>query len=208
MNKWGIDIFVVGGENASIPYIHPSKPSDMSMVLLNFIFSPMPKIHINGRSSGHNSSQELDELRTSYDTSSSLMGIGRSTIAIITPTNTMYSEYSFCGIVLLIICDWFALVIMIAIRDDRSWKLKKVIFFTIVDLNVHRCTYILKSNFRVTFTNAKLSNWCNVQQVNLYLILFIIKNHISTKSCMYKLKLSTRCFELVRLSENKNCILD
>lgn len=139
---------------------------------------------------------------------------GRSTIAIITHTNTMYSEYSFFWIVLLIICGWFALVIMIAIREERQWKLKKVIFFTIVDLNVHRCTYILKSNFRVTFTNTKLSNWCNVQQVNLYLILFIIKNHISTKSCMYKLKLSTRCFELVQwkwkssLSENKNCILD
>lgn len=79
----------------------------------------MPKIHINGRSSSHNSSQELDELGTSYDTSSSLMVTGRSTIAIITPTNTMYSEYSFCAIVLLIICGWFALVIMIEIREDR-----------------------------------------------------------------------------------------
>lgn len=126
MNKWGIDIFVFGGENAFSPT--PVNPVICGLYCLIFIFSTMFQIHINGRSSSHNSSQELDELGTSYDTSSSLMVTGRSTIAIITPTNTMYSEYSFCGIVLLIICGWFALVMMIAIREDRYKSPRKSFF--------------------------------------------------------------------------------
>lgn len=85
----------------------------------------MPEIQINGRSSSHNSSLELDEFGTSYDTSSSLMVTVRSqnsTISISTPTNTMDSENSFNGIVLLITCFWFALVFMIAIG---VWLVRK-----------------------------------------------------------------------------------
>lgn len=94
--------------------------------LFFFIFRTMPEIHINGRSS--NSSLELDELGTSYVTGSSLLVPPESynlSTAISTPTNTMDTGNSFCGIVFLIICFWFALVIMIAIGIWLVRKRKK-----------------------------------------------------------------------------------
>lgn len=82
------------------------------------IFSTMPEIYINGRSSSHNSSLEIDDFGTSYDTSSGLLftaELYNSTTAISSPTNTLDSDSSFCGIVPLIVFFCFALVIMIGI---------------------------------------------------------------------------------------------
>lgn len=70
------------------------------------IFSTMPEIYINGRSSSHNSSLEIDDFGTSYVTSSGLLVTTEScnsTIANSSPTNTLVSESSFCGIVPLIV---------------------------------------------------------------------------------------------------------
>lgn len=125
MDIWGVNFFI-DGENGTIPYIHPNKYSDLwILVLLVFflIFRTMPEIHIDGRSS--NSSLELDELGTSYVTGSSLLVPAESynlSTAISTPTNTMDTGNSFCGIVFLIICFCFALVIMIAIG---IWLVRK-----------------------------------------------------------------------------------
>lgn len=97
------------------------------LYFLFFFFRTMPEIHINGRSS--NSSLELDELGTSYVTGSSLLVPAESynlSTAISTPTNTMDTGNSFCGIVFLIICFWFALVIMIAIGIWLVRKRKKI----------------------------------------------------------------------------------
>lgn len=80
----------------------------------------MPEIYINGQSSSHNSCLEIDEFGTSYVTSTGLLVTAESfnsTIAFSSPTNTLDSESSFCGIVQLIVVFFlcFALVIMIGI---------------------------------------------------------------------------------------------
>lgn len=78
----------------------------------------MPEIHINGRSSSHDSSLEIDNLGTSYDTSSGLLVTAQSCNshnAISTPTNTMDHDTLFCRIGPLIIYFCFALVIIIGI---------------------------------------------------------------------------------------------
>lgn len=88
----------------------------------------MPEIHINGRPSSHNSSLEIDDLGTSYVTSSGLLVTTESynsTIAISSPTNTFDSDSSFCGIALLIVLFCFALVIMIAIAICLAKKRQK-----------------------------------------------------------------------------------
>lgn len=97
--------------------MHKLKSNDIGIVLC-FFFSRMPELHINGRSSSHNSSPEVHDFGASYDTGSSLFFTAESynsTIAISTSTNTMDSETSFRGIVIFITCFCFALVIMIAI---------------------------------------------------------------------------------------------
>lgn len=66
----------------------------------------MPEIYINGRSSSHNSCLEIDEFGTSYVISTGLLVTAESfnsTIAFSSPTNTLDSESSFCGIVQLIV---------------------------------------------------------------------------------------------------------
>lgn len=77
----------------------------------------MPEMHINGRSSSHNSSLEINNISTSYATSPGslvTMESYNSTIAINTPTNTMDHQTSLCGIVSLILFfGLIALVIMI-----------------------------------------------------------------------------------------------
>lgn len=81
-------------------------------------FSTMPEIHINGRSSSHNSSLEIDDFGTSYVTSSGQLVTTESyisTIVISSATNTSYSDSFFGGIVLLILYFCFVLVIMIII---------------------------------------------------------------------------------------------
>lgn len=95
-----------------------------------FVFSTMPEIHTNGRSSSPNFSMETDDFDTGYNTSSKVLVTGRSqnsTIVISTPTNIMDSENSFCGIAFLIFCFCFAMVILIAIGVwlDRKRKLMK-----------------------------------------------------------------------------------
>lgn len=140
MNKWGIDIFVFGGENAFSPT--PVNPVICGLYCLIFIFSTMFKIHINGRSSSHNSSQELDELGTSYDTSSSLMVTGRSTIAIIT-----YKYHVFRIFILWNCFTYYLWLVCFGHYDcnqrGQIMKAQESHFFTIVDLNVHRCLIFL-----------------------------------------------------------------
>lgn len=66
----------------------------------------MPEIYINGRSSSHNSSLEIDDFGTSNVTNSGLSVIAESynlTIAISTPTSTLDFDSSVCGIVTLIV---------------------------------------------------------------------------------------------------------
>lgn len=78
----------------------------------------MPGIYINGRSSIHNFSLEIEDFGTSIVTNSGLSVTAESynsTIAIITPANTLDSDSSVCGIVTLIVFFCFALVIMIAL---------------------------------------------------------------------------------------------
>lgn len=83
-----------------------------------YVFSTMPEMHINGRSSSHNSSLEIDNIGTSYATSPGSLVTEESynsTIAINTPTNTMDHHTSLCGIVpLILFFGLIALVIMIA----------------------------------------------------------------------------------------------
>lgn len=86
-------------------------------------FSRMPELHINGRF--HYSSLENSDFETSYDTSSSFTVTKlsqNSTIAFITPTNSMDSENLFCGIVFVIIYFCFGLIIMIVIEIWIIWK--------------------------------------------------------------------------------------
>lgn len=85
---------------------------------LQFIFSTMPELHINGRISYHNSSLENNAFGASYDTSSSFTVIKHtlnSTIAFSTTTNTVDTENSFCGIVFSIFCFCLALAFIISI---------------------------------------------------------------------------------------------
>lgn len=93
----------------------------------------MPELHINGRFLYHNSSLENSAIETSYDTSSRFTVTRlsqNSTIAFITPTNTMDSENLFSVIVFFIIYFCFALIIMIVIgiwivRKRRMMKTRK-----------------------------------------------------------------------------------
>lgn len=98
-----------------------------------FFLSRMPELHINGRFLYHNSSLENSAIETSYDTSSRFTVTRlsqNSTIAFITPTNTMDSENLFSGIVFFIIYFCFALIIMIVfgiwiVRKRRMMKTRK-----------------------------------------------------------------------------------
>lgn len=77
----------------------------------------MPGI-INGRSSIHNFSLEIEDFGTSIVTNSGLSVTTESynsTIAISTHTSTLHSDSSVCEIVTLIVFFCFALVIMIAL---------------------------------------------------------------------------------------------
>lgn len=76
----------------------------------------MPEIYINGRSSNHNSSLEIEDFGTSINSGLSVTADSyNSTIAIGTPTSTLDSDSSVCGIVSLIVFFCFVLVIMIAL---------------------------------------------------------------------------------------------
>lgn len=98
-------------------------------------FSTMPEIHINGRSSRQNPSLEIDDFGTSYVTSSGLLVTTEScnsTIANSSPTNTLVSESSFCGIVPLIVFFVFVLrwslwlLLRFALpREDKIQQLKE-----------------------------------------------------------------------------------
>lgn len=95
----------------------------------------MPEIYINGRSSSHNSCLEIDEFGTSYVTSTGLLVTAESfnsTIAFSSPTNTLDSESSFCGIVQLIVVFFCVLrwslwlVLQFASpREDKNQQLKE-----------------------------------------------------------------------------------
>lgn len=88
----------------------------------------MPEIYINGRSSGHNSSMEIEDFGTSIVTNSGLSVTAdsyNSTIAIGTTTSTLDSDSSVCGMVSLIVFFCFALVIMIALAICLAKRRKK-----------------------------------------------------------------------------------
>lgn len=88
----------------------------------------MPEIYINGRSSSHNSSLEIDDFGTSIVTNSGLSVIAESynlTIAISTPTSTLDFDSSVCGIVTLIVFFCFALIIMIALAIRLAKRRQK-----------------------------------------------------------------------------------
>lgn len=88
----------------------------------------MPEIYINGRSSSHNSSLEIDDFETSIVTNSGLSVTAESynsTIAISTPTSTLDSYSSVCGIVPLIVFFCIALVIMIALAIRLAKRRQK-----------------------------------------------------------------------------------
>lgn len=91
------------------------------------IFSTMSEIYINGRSSSHNSSLEIWDFGTSIVTNSGLLVTAESynsTIAIITPANTLDSDSSFCGLFtdcVVLFCIGFVITIAIflAMRIKR-----------------------------------------------------------------------------------------
>lgn len=96
----------------------------------------MPEMHINGRSSSHNASLEIDNFGISYATCTSPGSLVTadsyiSTIAINTPTNTMDHHTSLYGVVpLFLFFGLMALVIMIATvvflaKKDREQNLKE-----------------------------------------------------------------------------------
>lgn len=78
----------------------------------------MPEMHIDGLSSSHTASPEIDDFGTSYDSSTGVLVTAESnnsTIAIGTPINTMDQDTTCCEIGLLIVYFCLiALVIMIA----------------------------------------------------------------------------------------------
>lgn len=79
----------------------------------------MPEMHIDGLSSSHTASPEIDDFGTSYDSSTGVLVTvvesNNSTIAISTPINTMDQDTTCCEIGLLIVyLCLIALVIMIA----------------------------------------------------------------------------------------------
>lgn len=79
----------------------------------------MPEMHIDGLSSSHTASPEIDDFGTSYDSSTGVLVTvvesNNSTIAISTPINTMDQDTTCCEIGLLIVYFCLiALVIMIA----------------------------------------------------------------------------------------------
>lgn len=78
----------------------------------------MPEMHIDGLSSSHTASPEIDDFGTSYDSSTGVLVTvvesNNSTIAISTPINTM--DHTTCceiGLLIVYFC-LIALVIMIA----------------------------------------------------------------------------------------------
>lgn len=77
----------------------------------------MPEMHIDGLSSSHTASPEIDDFGTSYDSSTGVLVTAESnnsTIAISTPINTMDQDTTCCGVGLLIVYFCLiALVIMI-----------------------------------------------------------------------------------------------
>lgn len=82
----------------------------------------MPEIYINGRSSNHNSSLEIEDTNSGLSVT---VDSYNSTIAIGTPTGTLDSDSSVCGIVSLIVFFCFALVIMIALAICLAKRRKK-----------------------------------------------------------------------------------
>lgn len=89
----------------------------MWLVYLYFISSTMPKFHINGLSTYHNSSQKMNDFEINNVTSSSLMVTERSQNSTTATSNpdTIDSGNSFSGNVILIIFFCSALAIIIAI---------------------------------------------------------------------------------------------
>lgn len=88
----------------------------------------MPEMHINGRSSIHNSSIKIDDLGTTQDTSSGSLVTAdsyNSTIAINTPTNTLDHHNLLCGVVPLFVYICLAFLIMITIALCLAKKRKK-----------------------------------------------------------------------------------
>lgn len=84
-----------------------------------YVFSTMPEMHIDGLSSSHTASPEIDDFGTSYDSSTGVLVTvvesNNSTIAISSPKNTMDQDTTCCEIGLLIVYFCLiALVIMIA----------------------------------------------------------------------------------------------
>lgn len=85
----------------------------------------MPELHINGRSTYHNFFLEMSYVETSNATSPTLLVTERSrnsTTILSNTTNTVSSENSYCGIVFVITCFCFAVVLMIAIG---IWHVRK-----------------------------------------------------------------------------------
>lgn len=90
-----------------------------------FPCSTMPELHINGRSTYHNFFFEMSYVETSNATSPTLLVTERSrnsTTILSNTTNTVSSENSYCGIVFVITCFCFAVVLMIAIG---IWHVRK-----------------------------------------------------------------------------------
>lgn len=85
----------------------------------------MPELHINGRSTYHNFFLEMSYVETSNANSPTLLVTERSrnsTTILSNITNTVSSENSYCGIVFVITCFCFAVVLMIAIG---IWHVRK-----------------------------------------------------------------------------------
>lgn len=86
----------------------------------------MPEMHIDGLSSSHTASQEIDDFGTSYDSSTGVLVTAESnnsTIAISTPITTMDQDTTCCGVVLLIV--YFCLIALIIIIATVFFFAKK-----------------------------------------------------------------------------------
>lgn len=124
MDKWGVNVFIDGENGATLTFT-PINTVICGFLYFLFFFNFQNNAWNTHRWSVFKLLLGTWWVGTSYVTGSSLLVPAESynlSTAISTPTNTMDTGNSFCGIVFLIICFCFALVIMIAIG---IWLVRK-----------------------------------------------------------------------------------